>query len=215
MRECGGIADTFLSLGNHDWMFPDACRDLVSSTGARILDNGYLRHGNLVIGGLTSALVSDYREYAAIWSAKHRTDEGEQLCNYPSWFMEDSETAVPSDGSFVYRLSGIPEYAWLHEFENETGYKILLSHHPEYWKLTEPFLYARNIDLVLAGHAHGGQVRLLGHGIYAPGQGIFPKYTSGIHIGKQGMIVISRGIANTSRVPRLWNPPEIVCLNLL
>ena len=62
-------------------------------------------------------------------------------------------------------------------------------------------------DLILSGHAHGGQIRLFGRGLFAPGQGIFPKYTSGIH----GSMIISRGLSNTGgMIPRLFNRREIV-----
>ena len=69
----------------------------------------------------------------------------------------------------------------------------------------------KDIDLILAGHAHGGQIRLFGHGLYAYGQGLFPKYTKGIYDGK---LIVSAGLANTSRFPRINNPPEIVFLTL-
>ena len=107
----------------------------------------------------------------------------------------------------MYRLSGS---AWLQEFEDESGYRILLSHHPEYWSLREPQLCEHPIDLVLSGHAHGGQIRLFNRGIYAPSQGWMPKYTSGVFEGEHGNMVVSRGLANTASVPRLFNEPELV-----
>ena len=98
--------------------------------------------------------------------------------------------------------------SWLDEFEQQEGYKVLLCHHPEFY---ERFLRDRDIDLILAGHAHGGQIRLFGKGIYAYGQGWFPKYTSGIYDDK---LIVSRGLANTSRIPRMFNPTELVYINL-
>ena len=59
----------------------------------------------------------------------------------------------------------------------------------------------------MSGHAHGGQWRIFGRGVYAPGQGIFPKYTSGVIDGR---CVISRGLSNHTHVPRIFNPPELV-----
>ena len=77
-------------------------------------------------------------------------------------------------------------------------------------------LINRNIDLVLSGHAHGGQFRLFGQGFFSPGQGWFPKYTSGIHRGKYGRMIISKGMANTVRVaPRLFNPTEVVYIEVV
>ena len=97
-----------------------------------------------------------------------------------------------------------PELTWLDGFCAEPGYHILLCHHPEYYPR---WLRERPIELILSGHAHGGQVRILGQGLYAPGQGVLPKLTSGV---TEGRLVISRGLANCQRVPRLFNPPELV-----
>ena len=91
---------------------------------------------------------------------------------------------------------------WLTDFAALPGYHILLSHHPEYF----PFI-PQSIELILSGHAHGGQWRVLGRGVYAPGQGFWPKWTSGIIDGR---MVVSRGLANTAKLPRINNPTEIV-----
>ena len=97
-----------------------------------------------------------------------------------------------------------PDIGWLEEFERQPGYRILLCHHPEYYPR---FLKGRDIDLILSGHAHGGQWRIGRQGIFAPSQGLFPRLTEGVHDGR---LVISRGLANRTPVPRLNNPPEIV-----
>ncbi len=102
----------------------------------------------------------------------------------------------------------VPSLGWIKDFENADGVKILLCHHPEYYP---KYLKERNIDIILSGHAHGGQWRIFGQGIYAPGQGIFPKLTSGVHDGR---LVISRGLANHNKIPRIFNPPEIVVVTL-
>ena len=97
-----------------------------------------------------------------------------------------------------------PNIYFLSAFEKVDGFKILLCHHPEYYK---KYLYDRNIDLIISGHAHGGQVRFLNQGLFAPGQGLFPKFTSGMHDGK---LIVSRGIAGTELFPRINNSAEIV-----
>jgi predicted MPP superfamily phosphohydrolase len=72
------------------------------------------------------------------------------------------------------------------------------------------------IDLVLSGHAHGGQIRLFGRGLFSPGQGLLPFYTGGIYSGPYGKMIVSRGMANTAPppIPRLFNPREIVIIDL-
>ncbi|HDR6313283.1 TPA: metallophosphoesterase, partial [Bacillus cereus] len=73
-------------------------------------------------------------------------------------------------------------------------YNVLLSHRPEF--LTE---YAdEQIDLVLSGHAHGGQVRLpfIG-GLVAPNQGLLPTYTAGLYEKQNTSMVVNRGLGNS------------------
>ena len=72
------------------------------------------------------------------------------------------------------------------------------------------------LDLILAGHAHGGQVRipLLHQGLFAPQQGLFPRYTAGLHQYRSCAMVVSRGLGNPSTIPRMFNPPEIVVIEL-
>jgi len=86
-------------------------------------------------------------------------------------------------------------------------YKILIAHRPE---LIENYkLYS--FDLVLSGHTHGGQVRLpLVNGLYAPDQGLFPKYAGGIYTHGNLTHIISRGLSINPRLPRIFNPPELV-----
>jgi len=92
-------------------------------------------------------------------------------------------------------------------------YTILLAHRPEY--IDQYLQYG--FDMVLCGHAHGGQWRLPGfiNGLYAPGQGFFPKYAGGEYEFKNGKLIVSRGLAREStRIPRIFNRPELVIINL-
>ena len=106
------------------------------------------------------------------------------------------------------RASQKPDISFIPEFEKVSEFKILLSHLPEYYV---PFLKDKDIDLIISGHAHGGQIRIGNQGLFAPGQGLFPKYTSGIHDGK---LVVSRGISGTELFPRINNKPETVYIFL-
>ena len=90
-------------------------------------------------------------------------------------------------------------------------FTILLSHRPEHFNVYQN----KNIDLVLSGHAHGGQFRLpfLG-GVIAPNQGLFPKYDAGIYTENGTTMIVSRGIGNSIIPFRVNNRPEIVLVEL-
>ena len=90
------------------------------------------------------------------------------------------------------------------------NYKVLLAHRPEYFDV-----YAGNVDLVLSGHAHGGQfiIPFVG-GFVAPGQGFFPEYYEGSHIKDNTEMIVSRGIGNSIIPFRINNKPEIIVAEL-
>lgn len=90
--------------------------------------------------------------------------------------------------------------------------KILLAHDPRYFER-----YAKaGYDLVLCGHAHGGQWRIpfTHKGLFAPGQGAFPKYSEGLHGSGKTKMIISRGLGNSEFPLRLFNRPEIVVVDI-
>lgn len=94
----------------------------------------------------------------------------------------------------------------------ESPEKILLAHMPQFINNYSACGYS----LVLCGHAHGGQFKIpfSKRGIYAPGQGFFPKYTEGIHTLGNTKMIISRGLGNSEFPLRLFNRPEIVTITL-
>ena len=102
-----------------------------------------------------------------------------------------------------------PNLEWLEKFSHLRGPKILLSHHPEYYP---KYIKDLSIDLTLSGHAHGGQWRFFNMGVFAPGQGIFPKYTSGLYDGK---LIVSRGLGNQTPYPRINNEEEIIVIDIV
>ena len=98
---------------------------------------------------------------------------------------------------------------WMKDFENEHGFKLLMCHHPENYL---DRMMSMDIDLILSGHAHGGQIRIFGQGVLAPGQGLLPKHTKGIFYNK---FIVGTGISNTAGIiPRLGNPAEVVLIHL-
>jgi predicted MPP superfamily phosphohydrolase len=95
--------------------------------------------------------------------------------------------------------------------KHEDGFTILLSHRPELFEI----YVDSDIDLVLSGHAHGGQFRLpFVGGIIAPNQGLFPKYDSGLYTKENTNMILSRGIGNSIIPVRINNRPEVILIEL-
>ncbi len=95
--------------------------------------------------------------------------------------------------------------AELHTDNNE--FTVLLSHRPELFDM-----YVENgVDVVLSGHAHGGQFRLpfIG-GLVAPNQGLFPEYDAGLYTEENTNMIVSRGVGNSILPFRINNRPEVI-----
>ena len=93
----------------------------------------------------------------------------------------------------------------------DAGFTILLSHRPE---LFDTYV-AHDMDLILTGHAHGGQFRLpLIGGLIAPNQGLFPKYDDGLYSEGNTNMIVSRGLGNSIIPFRFNNRPEVVLIEL-
>lgn len=139
----------------------------------------------------------------------------------------ENETKIIEKGNSKINLIGINDPQMEHEKSvndstiidkeleisnyNKNLFSILLSHRPETFKT----YVKNNIDVVLTGHAHGGQFRIpfIG-GIVAPNQGLFPKYTSGLFKENNTNMIISRGIGNSIIPVRINNRPELVVITL-
>lgn len=178
MRASAGIAPTFYSFGNHE--------------------NGGIRSWNK----LKWCTIKSIPKY-------YDADELRQITECSVTILDDGYTV--RDGiAFGGLSSGLinegrrPDTEWLDDFCREECPKVLLCHHPEYYP---EYLREKNIDLIASGHAHGGQWRIFGRGVFAPGQGLFPKYTSGVYDQR---LVVSRGLKASGTIPRIFNSPEIV-----
>ena len=141
--------------------------------------------------------------------------------------LEDVRTEISMEGATI-TLIGVndPSYQTDYLFgDSETvmntkledlhtehdGFTILLSHRPE---LFDTYV-DQDIDLVLSGHAHGGQFRLpfIG-GLVAPNQGLFPEYDAGIYTEDNTNMLISRGVGNSILPFRINNRPEVILIEL-
>lgn len=146
------------------------------------------------------------------------TDAGVTVLRGESAEIELNGESITICGIDDPNFTAIEKYEYTEQFfQNLTnlipqeGYTILLSHRPEIFEI-----YAKtNADLVLSGHAHGGQIRLpvLG-GVLVPAQGFFPLYEEGMHEKDGTTMIISRGLGNSSFPLRVNNPPELVALTL-
>ncbi|MCL1789327.1 MAG: metallophosphoesterase [Oscillospiraceae bacterium] len=101
------------------------------------------------------------------------------------------------------------------DFKGNDGFRLMLNHYPEeYIRFTDDF------DMMMAGHLHGGQVRIpfiMPNGLYAPRQGFFPKYTGSMYeITDNFTLVVSRGISKRrSGRFRIFNRPELVFVDIV
>lgn len=99
----------------------------------------------------------------------------------------------------------------LHTKMNESEFNVLLSHRPELLSLYSSY----DFDVVLSGHAHGGQIRIpFVGGVVAPNQGVLPKYTSGKYKMKNTTMIVNRGLGNSIIPQRMFNRPEVVVVYL-
>lgn len=91
---------------------------------------------------------------------------------------------------------------------DSADFTVLLAHRPELLAKYAQF----PLDLVVSGHTHGGQVRIPGvlNGLYAPNQGWFPKLAGGAYTQDGTTLIVSRGLAVRTRLPRIFNRPEVV-----
>lgn len=93
-------------------------------------------------------------------------------------------------------------------------FTLLMAHRPE---LIDAYAQA-GFDLVVSGHAHGGQVRLplLINGLCAPNQGFFPRYAGGRYLVGETTLLVSRGLSTQAQwyIPRVFNRPEVLIVTL-
>lgn len=115
-----------------------------------------------------------------------------------------------ADGTLGTLLNNAQNVA--HEDSEKKEFTVVLAHEPQYLAR-----YAGTcVDLVLSGHAHGGQFRLpFVGGIVAPDQGFLPEYTAGEYYMNGTEMIVSRGLGNSVIPVRLLNYPEIVCVELV
>ena len=106
------------------------------------------------------------------------------------------------------RIIGLRQYAspqTLQSMLDTDRLNIVLAHRPEFF----PIYASTDADVILSGHAHGGQIRFFGIGLYSPGQGFFPRFTTGLYRIGKSILHVSRGLGNTIPFPRMFDTPEL------
>lgn len=161
--------------------------------------------GKLVKGGVR--VLSDHMECIQIQEQViYILGLDENVEAYSGYKRRSSDCELYKDYSTLFDL-----------LERQKGLQLVMSHYPENYALIGKRSYQNNkFDLLFSGHAHGGQFILpwIG-GLFAPGQGIFPKYYSGLYQepGKPSMCV-NRGLGNSAFPLRLFNRPQIMVLDV-
>ncbi len=129
----------------------------------------------------------------------------------------DNQVVEISRGDAKFRLVGLDDKSLADGtlealLSDEKELTVVLAHEPQYLAR-----YAgTGVDFVLSGHAHGGQFRLpFVGGIVAPDQGFLPEYTAGEYYMNGTEMIVSRGLGNSVIPVRLFNYPEIVCVELV
>ncbi|MBQ8057817.1 MAG: metallophosphoesterase [Ruminococcus sp.] len=147
-----------------------------------------------------------------------------ELLNLNVTMLENDSIKIENDGEFI-TIAGINDPVFYADIvrpnltetsinnviPDDDSFTVLLSHRPELFELYVKY----NCNLVLTGHAHGGQFRLpfIG-GLYAPHQGAFPEYDSGLYTKQNTNMLVSRGIGNSLFPFRINNRPEIIIAEL-
>lgn len=209
MKNLRTIAPTFFSYGNHELAFSQdivrALREKLENTGVVVLD-GTSHIENVKIRKLPDDKLRD--------ESRRNDDTASRnvevlLTGFPERLLMvegRNRTKKNSDVDQDVLKSAVEEIKQKRS-ESQCDISILLAHEPQFIEEYSSASY----DYIFSGHAHGGQIRLpiLG-GLFSPGQGILPKYTSGVHNAGNGKMIISRGLWNSSFPIRVFNRPEII-----
>ena len=214
--------------GEHQWELLDMVAELTPQPDAVLLVGDIVddelpeENAWTTIEGLSAAYPCFYVTGNHEW----RSGEAERICAQ----MEDCGVTVlhgetvnfSTAGGQLIQICGIDDPdAGAEEQLAQVGsqvepetFSVLIAHRPERIEtyLQYPF------DLIVSGHAHGGQWRIPGilNGLFAPQQGLFPRYAGGQYDFEDATLIVSRGLAREStRIPRIFNRPELVVIDLV
>lgn len=202
--------------------------------------NEYSSNSKIVINVMKSLRYKDYKIFYSLGNTeedyikKGTSDILSELKSIGVTVLEKEYKDIKVNNNYI-RIGGMYDYAFalngeqevrrdnmddgmydfLSDFQNTSNYKIMICHRPDsfvFWDATKYW----NIDLVVSGHTHGGQVVLpFVGGLYGGDQGWFPKYDKGLFDLNKIKILITSGLGSgNQKLPRFNNPPEVVNLKI-
>ena len=209
--------------GKHNQKLVDRIRecepDMIVLTGDLVDSNHTnvdraVQFGDEIVKICPVYYVTGNHEY---WLEKSEYDELMDGLASAGVVILDDQVVEISRGDAKFRLVGLDDKSLADGtlealLSDEREFTVVLAHEPQYLAR-----YAgTGVDLVLSGHAHGGQFRLpFVGGIVAPDQGFLPEYTAGEYFMNGTEMIVSRGLGNSVIPVRLFNYPEIVCVELV
>ena len=204
------IATVYYVNGNHEFALP---QEEIS----QMYDS--MRRAGVVLLFDEAAVIERNGDAIRLTGLSEETVYESKLCGQPAAEGRDRETPGAVSGRKKISDTDIDASVItdkMKELEEPSTpikkFSILLVHEPQFLET-----YACcGFDLIFAGHAHGGQIRLpFTQGLFAPGQGILPSLTAGVHTCGKTKMIISRGLGNSTFPFRIFNRPEIVSVRLV
>lgn len=198
--------------------------DIIAITGDLIYK--YKKIDEVQLGRFCNSLSNLAKTYAVtgnheVWSKS--VEQWNEILKSNDVIVVDNKIEIFEKNKSTFAIIGLKEgclYSEEHYSCNDVELNIpiiLLSHRPERFDNYCSSEIAVKPDLVLSGHAHGGQFRipLLNKAIYAPDQGVFPKYSSGLYTSENGVqMVVSRGLSNSFFPVRIHNRIHLPIIHL-
>ncbi|MCM1200961.1 MAG: metallophosphoesterase [Bacteroides fragilis] len=198
--------------------------DIIVITGD-LVDNSQYKNAEIFVQKI-SRISTVYYITGNHESMSGNFDELKQILKQNNIIILDNTSLSFVKGKNVYSIYGLTDphfYGYERNYTtlirkhldsftiSDKTFNILLSHRPELFNLYSSY----NFDLVLCGHAHGGQFRLpfIG-GLIAPNQGLLPHFSEGLHTCNHTNEIISRGLGNSIFPFRIFNFPEIISIQI-
>jgi predicted MPP superfamily phosphohydrolase len=190
-----------------------------------LLGDLFDQHGaNANTTTLLRELSSRYTCYFVMGNHEYKTKQIQQVvaeihaANIPilagkSVLLDSNIRIFGIDDGMAGKLKQLRQIRQAGTERSNAEYSILAIHVPNGMQSYLPY----GFDLMLSGHTHGGQIILPGllNGLYAPGQGFFPKFAGGRYELDNMTLIIGRGLARKPLwLPRVFNPPELVLVDL-